>query len=422
LVDVGTGVVYAQPVGSGSEGWVAASWASADGSGIVAQTVIQTSADGATWSAIATIPEALVTGLAWGDGLWVAVTTPRSADSSQSSIYTSTDLHTWTAVASVPGQLTGVAFGNGQWIAVGTPSANYSANVAYDSAGLIYSSTDGRQWRPVATITDLLKRYGLRGFESVGFGDGKWLAVAAGSVTGYSLTAGMVTYRSADGVAWTAQDEGSAGTQADPHLSYGPNEWLLAASSGVPLPQGTPTDGVIAISPDSTHWQSVPATGLSQALVESVGFGAGRWLATTEESYLPNLSHALVGSRVVSSTDGATWTTIGRIAGPMGAIAYGETAPSAAPTPTSTPGAQPNCTADQLQAAITSAGLPGTITQIFCSGMWAAAAVHVSEGGGNGGAMLFQWVNGSWSVADRTTVCAQNVLPPVIVPPACQSD
>ncbi|WP_345763183.1 DUF6777 domain-containing protein [Diaminobutyricibacter sp. McL0608] len=418
LVDVGTGTVYAQPVGSGANAWVAASWASSDGTGIVGQTKIQTSADGVTWNAVGLIPQQIVTGLAWGGGLWVAVGLPPSIQSPQSTILTSRDLRTWTTVASVPGRLTGVAYGDGQWVAVGTPTPHLGdAGFVYDSAGLVYSSADGSQWHPMTTITGAIQTAGLDGFESVGFGGGKWIAVAGGM-----QKAGLLTYESADGSAWTVQNDDPLGTQTNPHVAYSPADWLITASPVGPQFGGAPTDGVIAVSTDSTHWQVAPATGLTQKSVESVGFGAGRWLATTEESDLPNPSHALVVSQVLTSTDGTAWTRIGSIGGPMGAIAYGGT-PSGTPAPTPTPvptaGAAPDCSAAALQAALTAAGRDGKVGEHDCSGVWGVAGVGLTDAEIT---QLFKWVDGTWVLQDRSVICAQNILPAELANPVCHSN
>ncbi len=418
LVDVATGTVYAQPVGSGGSAWVVASWAADDGTGIISTTTIQTSRDGTSWNVVGTIQGQIVTGLSWGDGLWVAVAIPPSIESPQSTILTSRDLHSWTTVASVPGRLSSVAFGDGQWVAVGTPTPQYvdGSGLTYDSAGLVYSSKDGAQWRPVATVTDAIKQFGLDGFESVGFGGGKWIAVA-----GSTLKAGLLTYESVDATTWTVQNDDPLGTQTNPHIAYSPTTWLITASSAVQQPGGTPTDGVIALSPDSDQWQSAPAAGLSQVSVKSVGFGAGGWLSTTEPSDLPNPEHALANSQVVSSADGSTWTPVGSISGPTGAIAYGgapagATAPA---TPAPSTSAAPDCSVAALQAALTAAGREGKVGEHDCSGVWAVAGVGLTDAEIT---VLYKWVNGTWTLQDRTVICAQNILPTELVNPVCHSN
>ncbi|WP_431278529.1 DUF6777 domain-containing protein [Leifsonia poae] len=422
LVDVSTGAVYTQLVGS-SSGWVAASWASSDGTGIVSGTVIQTSADGTAWSTVGSIPNQIVTALVWGDGLWVAVADPPAITTPQSTILTSRDLKTWTTVASVPGRLTGVAFGDGQWVAVGTPTPNYADlnGQTSDGAGLVYSSKDATRWQPVTTVTDLIQQKGLDGFESVGFGDGKWIAVAGGS-----LKAGLIPYESTDGTTWTAQSPDTLAGMIDPHIAYSPASWLITTTSTVAGNTGVEADGVIAVSKDSKQWQVADSQGLTGLSVKSVGFGSGRWLATVEESDLPNPAHALANSQVMASTDGTTWTRAGGIGGPTGAIAYGGTptaattpAPSPSQTSTPAPDTAPDCSAEALQAVLVAAGRPGKVGEHACSGIWAVAGVGLTDAEVT---VLYKWVDGAWTLADRTVVCAQNVLPEGLVNPVCHSN
>lgn len=419
LVDVTTGTVFTQPTGGSA--WVAASWASSDGTGIVRQTTIQTSTDGSQWTTTGTIPDALVTGLAWGEGLWVAVAEPTSALSPQSEIFTSTDLATWNEVASVPGRLQGVAFGDGSWVAVGMPSETYSDTFGISTvgAGLVYGSADGRQWHPVATIGDDIAKSQLDGFESIAYGGGKWIAVAGGI-----SSPGVIPYESANGTDWTAQDATALATRSHPRIAQSPTTWLITASSGISQSEQEPTDGQIALSPDGSSWQLAPATGFSQALIESIGFGAGRWLATTEESYLPNPSHALVNSKVMASTDGTTWSEVGGIAGPMGAIAFGAApigSASPSPSPTTSADAAPAsaCTVQALQAVLTAAGRDGKVGEHDCMGVWAVAGVGLTDAEIT---QLYKWVDGAWTLQDRTVICAQNILPAELVGPVCQSN
>ena len=138
---------------------------------------ICTSTDGINWTPIILFPGGLVSSLAYGDGLWVAV--GNNIDYTES-IATSSDLINWTPVSSpFTGQSAmDVAFGqsngNPLWIAVGS-----TPNMA--------TSTDGITWTPEthAFASDL---YGIL------YANGLWIAY------GSSTTTSIVT--SSDGITW----------------------------------------------------------------------------------------------------------------------------------------------------------------------------------------------------------------------------
>jgi len=93
-------------------------------------------------------------GIAYGDGMWVAV-------GNSGTILTSPNGVTWTSRTSgVSGALNGVAYGGGMWVAVG-------------GIGRILTSTDGISWtlRPSGT------EQSLRG---IAYGDGMWVTVGNG--------------------------------------------------------------------------------------------------------------------------------------------------------------------------------------------------------------------------------------------------
>lgn len=436
LVDLGTGTVYQQAVGPVTALWAAASWSASTGTSIVDQTEVWTSADGRSWAHVATVPHELISGLGYANGHWVAVTLPPVFDVPQSDILTSADLRTWKKAASVPGQLNGVAFGGGRWEAVGdAPAGSLGYQSQAGGAGIVYSSSNGSDWRPVATVADTSK-YGLTGLSSVAFGDGRWTAVA-----GIALSPPVKVYGSTDGEHWTPQAADALENQTGGAVTYGSGTWLINANThALPDPltfTPSPTDGLADTSTDGASWRTAPAAGLEGTRVEAAGYGSGRWLVATEESDLPNPMHALVGSRVASSSDGRTWAMIGQIAGPMGAIGYGavpsrggatappttpSATPSAAPSPTPTPTAaagSPQCSADLLKAARTRAGLDGTIDHPQCSGTWAIAAVILQQ---SEITAVFEWVDGAWTVRSRNNVCAENLLPADLVQLGCHSN
>jgi hypothetical protein len=428
VVDLESGAVYTQPVGRVTALWAAASWSSSTDIGIVDQTDVWTSADGTTWAHVATVPHELFSGLAYANGHWVAVTLPPVFDTPQSDILNSTDLRTWKKSASVPGDLTAVAFGDGRWEAVGdAPPGSIGPQSQAGGAGIVYSSSNGFAWRLVATVADTSK-YGLTGLTSVAYGDGRWIATA-----GTSIVPPVEVYASSDGDTWTPRPSDALEQQMGGAVSFGEGTWLITANSYSPPDPSTyapaPSDGLADTSTDGSTWEITPANGLETTRVEAAAFGAGRWLVATAESDLPNPMHALVQSRIATSSDGKAWKMIGQIDGPMGAIAYGAVPEGGAstpnptttsPIPTTTAAAgTPDCSTASLQAARTTAGLDGRVSQQKCSGTWATAAVVLEQSEITG---LFEWVGGAWAVRSRDTVCTQDVLPADLVDLACHSN
>ncbi|QNE34880.1 DUF6777 domain-containing protein [Leifsonia shinshuensis] len=435
LVDRASGQVYAQPLGAAAAVWAAASLTSSAGAGIADQSVLWTSADGTAWTQRATVPHELIMGLAWGDGRWVAVAASDDQATIHSEILTSPDLSTWTVATTVTGRLRGVGFGRGGWLAVGDPSDGYS-----DSLGLsepsghadVYASTDGATWTKTTTVDTP----GSDGFWSIAYGDGHWVATANAI---YVQNSPVNVYQSSDGTAWTTSGAGIA-QQTDGIVAYGADDgWRMAASTTYPADPASfdppLQDTLINAGAGAGAWTTSSPAALKQQLPHALASGAGRWLLGSEDSELMNQGHAFNTTRVSASEDGISWTTAGRIDGPLGALAYGSVAAAASPgttsTPTATPapttapsaggsGGTPDCTAAALQRALVAAGLPGTIgSDLACSAGWAAAGVNHPE---SQTTAVFQWVDGAWQWRDRTTVCSQNVLPPAVAPAACQSN
>lgn len=124
-----------------------------------------TSPDGITWTArnliVASMKDAY-----YANSLWVSV----GGTGTTSHIYTSPDGQTWTAqTAGVAQALTGITYGNGLWVAVGNNNT-------------ILTSPDASVWTPrtsPAAATD--------DFTGVAFGDGYFVAVGFGGLLSYSL-------------------------------------------------------------------------------------------------------------------------------------------------------------------------------------------------------------------------------------------
>lgn len=432
LVDLTTGRVYHQPVGAGTTVWAAASLSSSAGIGLVDQTELWTSADGASWTHAATIPHELIDGLAWGDGRWIAVAQSDDQSAIRAEVLTSTDLTSWTTAATVDGRLRGVAFGAGTWMAVGDPADGYSDTLGLSEPSghaLVYSSSDGTNWTKEATVATP----GLDGFWSVAYGGGRWMATTYAM---YVPDTKVTSYQSADGSTWSANGTPIADQTAG-MVAYGEGSWRIAASTTYPADPTTgfpaTDDTLIDTAADGVAWSTSGPAALKQQRPRGLAFGGGHWLVGTEDADLQNPEHSIATTQVTSSDDGTTWKTVGHIDGPLGALAYGSAgvgsagSPTNSPapttsTPTATPGggAAPDCSAAALQQALTAAGLTGTISSdLSCSGGWAAAGVNHPE---SQTTSVFQWVSGAWQLRDRTQVCAQNVLPPAVEPAACHSN
>ena len=172
-------VAYGQD-GSGNGLWVAA------GSGYSnpISNSIATSTDGITWTSRNTNSNFPFNsngsfgarGVAYGNGLWVAVGIGTNAMGANS-IATSTNGITWTSRDSNAfGSGFGVAYGNGLWVAVGA------------NGGGTATSTDGITW----TARSSYGYYNV-GY-NVAYGNGLWVSVGAGQ-----------SFTSPDGITWTAR-------------------------------------------------------------------------------------------------------------------------------------------------------------------------------------------------------------------------
>jgi hypothetical protein len=217
---------------------------------------ISYSSDGVTWNdATISIANALVTAIAWSGSLFVAVC-QTSSGATTSSYATSPDGVTWTVRTALPLDVwTGVAYGNGVFVAVSHSNRVYSSDglswsasapSTSDLSSVIFangkfmavltatmspalvSSTDGHYW------TDVY--FGGGGFQqtAVTYGNGLWLAI------GYPYTAG-VGYQafwrvSANGVHWAPRMPGSIGSDQARAVAYGNGKWVVLGNSSAYAP------------------------------------------------------------------------------------------------------------------------------------------------------------------------------------------
>ena len=122
LTNIRTGATYVEPAGTDTGSSTGGQWVATEVSysGAVPQTTIVTSRDGATWNTASVVAGDAFSGLAWGDGKWIAVAQGNYGISTATHILESADLHTWSQVGAAPETLVGVAHSAGQWVAVGT--------------------------------------------------------------------------------------------------------------------------------------------------------------------------------------------------------------------------------------------------------------------------------------------------------------
>jgi photosystem II stability/assembly factor-like uncharacterized protein len=232
--------------------------------------------DGVTWTEMK-VPAGvgMLTGVTYGNGVWVAVGTAppivRSTDNGR----------TWIAASSaVPAGLRAVAYGDvGQramFVAVGDGYARVT-------------STDGNTW------TNLQPGDGsMDGYRAVAIGGG--VVVASGGSLDGGYTESGRRIRSLDGVIWT--DEVVAGPEL-PNLVFADGKFMAFSGSG---------DDTLYVSPDGQTW------------TEETTVGAGSNVATgklsTQRFFISRISPATVKI----SVDGYVWGPTAAMSQPGDAI------------------------------------------------------------------------------------------------------
>jgi hypothetical protein len=295
LVNVRTGDTFTQPVG-GDEGVFAV--AETPNISAAAFTRFATSPDGRTWTEVSKLEGALadrvVTGLAYGQGTWVAVT---MATDRPSLILTSPDLRTWTTANQVSSDLKGVTFANGRWVAVG------SSYTGSQQDGTIVTSTDGKAWTTAYSVPGVY-------LSQAAYGQGRWMAVGAQGTKGLPL---LLT--STDGTHW----DSPAGELPDPHpqaIAFAEGKWQLGGERSY-------------VSTDGRTWK--PTTGGDR--FSAYAYGNGTWLAVRSVNGEENVS---TSGTFFTSADGASWTRRSQIPYAVWGMAYGRAGGLPATTTTTT--------------------------------------------------------------------------------------
>lgn len=250
------------------------------------------SSDGATWTRVDSAPA--ITSVAFGLGRFVG--TARNATNNQNILYSSTDGLVWSRITGVPTQADEdtVVFGNGIF------SAGSSSGV-----GNLYS-TDGVTWLTRAnTISGTL--------------------VFAGSYF-FILGRGGGIYRSSDSLTWqelTLPDEARRPYSA---IAYGGGRYVAVSASlshalalgAADTPQRRFGDKrTVLVSTDATTWVSndgVEATAVNYRpyVVRSIIHDGTRFLCAGTSGGLSLAFGDNIDDiwRVLSSTDGVTWTLV----------------------------------------------------------------------------------------------------------------
>ena len=323
LLNTETGQTYQQPTGNGSAAAirVTGQWVLAEPNFVgttVRSTTILAISTSSRWIQKAVISRELVTGLAWGDGKWIAVTNV-SHGGTGNHVLESTDLRSWKPVAALPNRLAGIAFGNGRWTAT---ALHYAPAIgparASDTERVIYSSTDAVHWTQVAAFRSVT--YGS--LQPVAYGNGEWLV----PITSIDSSSGrpvqmlsMIT--SKDGLHWTANGSRLTG-QLGLSLAFDHGLWALGSvpSSGT---------AVVNTSHDTRAWTSSSA-GLLRAGIPVIAPATNGWMTV-----LVNSSQFGPVSTFLTSPDAKTWKKMGIARTFVSALAVLQ--PAAAPT--TTPGA-----------------------------------------------------------------------------------
>lgn len=200
-----------------------------------------------------TLPSGLqgrIRGIAYGNGLWVAVGLGKALTSSNGITWAERILPVsdrwWNSVD----------YGNGLWVIAGQQA--------------IASSLNGVSW----TLRSYPFSYPY--FNAVKFADGLW--VVAGD-TGELMT-------STNGTSWTARNSAFDSSSIN-DVAYGNGLWVVCGQYGK-----------ISTSTNGTSW-TARNSGISST-INSIGFGQGKFIATIMNS-----------STLITSTDGVNWSSGG---------------------------------------------------------------------------------------------------------------
>lgn len=250
---------------------------------------VMTSADGASWTPHDVGLANRWNSVTFGGGKFVAVSITNQ-QCPTSCAMTSSDGAVWIPATTTPtGQWSSVTYGNGKYVAVSLT----------DSAAMW--STDGLSWTSAALPNPAAS--GTARWRAVAYGAGKFVAVTSTTAN----PAGRQVATSADGVNWTAQDALATNNNWD-GITYGGGQFVAVSSDSGNVQQAM-------TSPDGVTWTGRTTAGTGKEWT-SVVYANGQYVAVADDT--SSADSAMV------STDGITWSTQSQTATcRWTAIAYG---------------------------------------------------------------------------------------------------
>jgi hypothetical protein len=224
-----------------------------------------TTTEGNIWSAISATEANDWTSIAYGNGVWIAV----SSDGTNRVMRSTNDGATWSAIAAAEAnEWRSVAYGNGVWIAVSSDGTNR----------VMRSTNDGVTWSAIAAAE-------ANEWRSVAYDNGAWVAVA-------STGANQVMRSTDDGLTWSAIAAANANQWAS--VAYGNGVWVAVSSAQITINQR-----IMRSTDDGVTWSGI--TPAQSNPWRSVAYGNGVWVAVS----------SCGNNRVMRSTDGGlTWSAI----------------------------------------------------------------------------------------------------------------
>jgi hypothetical protein len=263
------------PVGTASAGWFVAT--GSGGSAPPDSKNAMTSPDGITWTERATPENGAYNGVAYGNGVFVAMNT--NIGVSNHNLMTSSDGVTWTAVTPPAyNSWRGLTFADGKFVAVSAGSGSYSQRAMV--------STDGTNW----TLSTLISPNNTpdNQWNSVVYGNGLFVAV---SQTG----TGNRVMTSANGTTWTSRTPAEDNQWYD--VTFGNGRFIAVANSGSGNRVMTSTDGInwsIEIPATDNNWRGVAyGDGRFVAVANS---GTGNRVMTREADLSADLNAPFLGT------------------------------------------------------------------------------------------------------------------------------
>jgi hypothetical protein len=241
-----------------------------------ARVALTKNPNGAGWTAVAAAEANQWFSVAYGNGVWIAV----SSNGTNRVMRSTDDGATWSAVAATEAnQWRSVAYANGVWIAVSSDGTNR----------VMRSTDDGATWSAVAAAE-------ANAWRSVAYADGVWVAVAAGGTN-------RVMRSTDNGATWSAVAAAEANAWFS--VAYGNGVWIAVSSDG--------TNRVMRSTNNGATWSAVAAAEANEW--RSVAYANGVWIAVADSGT----------NRVMRSTDdGATWSAVAASeANEWRSVAYG---------------------------------------------------------------------------------------------------